>query len=326
VTGAAGRRLAVGDAWAAAIVATLVRPLSWALGLLGFLVGGGLVLVAWPILVLPTPTGVQTMLGAPVTALVFGVPAAGLILLAAIAGIGGFALVTGAVIVGAWAERHGIGLTLDAAAEEGAIEAIPLDGAPGTLRVTVVRLLALGPVVVVMVLSAQRVYDVVYRELILPDDLLTPLPLRVVAALPVHLGALLLTWLLADSAAAMGVRRLVLERRSVGAAWLLGWYEVARRPLRVLGTAIGGVLVVAFLLGPSLAAAAIGWSRVRDLLVEGRAPFIAIPAVLVWVAIWIGSLVLASVATGVRAAAWTMIAVQRDAPAAGDGKEPAGLT
>jgi hypothetical protein len=91
----------------------------------------------------------------------------------------------------------------------------------------------------------------------------------------------------------------------------------------VLGTAIGGALVVAFLLGPSLAAAAIGWSRVRDLLVEGRAPFIAIPAVLVWVAIWIGSLVLASVATGVRAAAWTMIAVQRDALPPG-GEERAG--
>ena len=242
MTGAAGRRLALGDAWAAAVVATLVRPLSWALGLLGFLAGGGLVLVAWPILVLPTPTGIQTILGAPITTLVFGVPTAGLILLAASAVIGGFALVAGAVVMGAWAERQGIGVTLEAAAEEGAIEAIPLEGAPGTLRVTVVRLLALGPVVVVMVLSAQRVYDVVYRELILPDDLVTPLPVRVAAALPVHLGALLLAWLLADSAAAMGVRRLVLERRSVGSAWVLGWYEVVRRPLRVLGTAIGGAL------------------------------------------------------------------------------------
>jgi hypothetical protein len=322
VTGAAGSRLAVGSAWAAAVVATLARPVSWALGLLGFLVGGGLVLVAWPILALPTPTGVQTILGAPVTALVFGVPAAGLVLLAAVGTLGGFVFVASAVTIGAWAERQGIGVAVEAAAEEGAIEAIPLDGAPGTLRVTVVRLLALVPVVAVIALSAPHVYDVVYRELVLPDDLVTPLPVRVAAALPLHLGVLLLTWLLADAAAAMGVRRLVLERQGVGAAWLLGWYEVARRPLRVVGTAIGGAVLVALLVGPSLAAAAIGWSQVRDLLVEGHAPFIAIPAVLLWVAIWLGSLVLASVGSGIRAAAWTMIAVRPGEPG---GAEPAGI-
>jgi hypothetical protein len=316
--GAVPRRLGVGDAWAAAIVTTLVRPVTWALGLLGFLAGGGLLMVAVPILVLPTPTGVQTILGAPVTALVFGVPTTGLIVLAAIATVGGFGLVTGAAFVGAWAERQGIAVTLEAAAEEGAIEALPLEGAPGTLRVTVIRLLALAPVVAVIAVSATHVYDVVYRELVLPADLVTPLPVRIVVALPVHLGMLLAVWLLADAAAAMSVRRLVLERRSVGAAWVLGWYEVARRPLRVLGTAIGGALLVALLLGPSLAAAAIGWSRVRDILVDGRALYVAIPAVLVWVAIWLGSLVLASVATGIRASAWTMIAVDR-APAGLDG-------
>lgn len=305
----AARRLPLGEAWAAAVVATLARPLLWALGLLGFLVGGGLLVVVWPILALPTPTGVQTILGAPITTLVFGVPTTTLILLALAAGAGGFVLVTTAVAVGAWAERQGIGVTVEAAADEGAIEAIPLDGAPGTLRVTVLRLLALGPVVVVMALSAPHVYDVGYRELVLPGDLVTPLPIRIAAALPAHLAALMLAWLLADAAAAMGVRRLVLERRSVGSAWLLGWYDLVRRPLRVLGTAVGGVAVVALMLGPSLVAAALGWDRVREILVEGRAPYIAIPAVLIWVAIWLGSLVLASVAAGLRASAWTMIAV-----------------
>jgi hypothetical protein len=310
--------LPVGDAWAAAIVATLVRPVTWALGMLGFLAGGGLLVVAVPVLVLPTPTGVQTILGAPLTTLVFGVPAMALVLIALAATAGGLVLVTAATIVGAWAERQGIAATLDGAADEGAIEAVDLDGAPGALRVAVVRLLALAPVIAVAVLSARHVYDVVYRELILPAELATPLPVRIVVALPLHLGGLLLVWLLADSAAAMGVRRLVMERRSVGAAWALGWFEVVRRPLRVLGTGIGGVLVVALLLGPSLAAAAIGWGRVRDILVEGRAPFIALPAVVVWVAIWLGTLVLGSVGAGVRASAWTMIAVRRPAPTSPD--------
>lgn len=312
MTAAARRRLGFGDAWAAAVVATLIRPVSWALGLLGFLAGGGLVIIAWPILTLPTPTGLQTILGAPLTTLAFGIPTTGLLVLVALGSLAGFALVALAVVVGSWAEREGIAVTIEAAADEGAIEAISTAGAPGTLRVAVLRLLALGPMLLVAALSATHVYDVVYRELILPDDLGTPLPLRVVAALPVHLGALLVVWLAADAAGAMGVRHLVLERRSVGTAWVLGWYDVVRRPLRVAGTALGGLVLLAFLVGPSLAAAAIGWAQVRDILVEGRHPFVAVPAALLWVAIWLGCLVLASVATGVRASAWTMIALERE--------------
>ena len=65
-------RLAMTAVLPGAIVVTLVRPVSWALGLAGFLAGGGLLLVAWPILVLPTPTGLQNALGGPLSTLVFG--------------------------------------------------------------------------------------------------------------------------------------------------------------------------------------------------------------------------------------------------------------
>jgi hypothetical protein len=308
VTGAAVRRLSFRDAWTTALVATLVRPVTWALGLLGFLAGGGLVLVAWPILVLPTLTGLQTLLGAPVTTLVFGVPTAGLVLLVGGGVLAALVIVVGAVLVGAWAEREGIGVTLEAAAEEHAIAPVPLEGAPGTVRVAVIRLLALVPVVLVAALSTPRLYEVVYHELILPDDLGTPLPIRVIRAVPVHLGLLLLVWLLSDGAGAIGVRRLVLERRGVMAAFALGWIEVVRHPVRSLGTAVGGALLVALMLGPSLAAAALGYGRLQEILVQGRGPLFAVIAVLAWVAVWIGGLVLGSVATGVRASAWTMIA------------------
>ena len=65
-------RLPWGTVISGAFVVTLLRPVSWALGLAGFLAGGGLLLVAWPILVLPTPTGLQNALGGPVSSLVFG--------------------------------------------------------------------------------------------------------------------------------------------------------------------------------------------------------------------------------------------------------------
>jgi len=311
-SGAAGR-LPLGSVLAGAVVATLVRPMSWALALAGFLAGGGLVLVAWPILVVPTPTGLQNALGGPITTLVFGVTTPELVALIGAVVVGAVLLVVAAVFTGAWAERAGILVTLEAAAEEEIADPPALDGAPGAWRVAALRLLGLVPVVVALVLAWKPIYDTTYHELILPDDLATPLPIRVIRALPLLLAGLGLVWLLADAAATVGVRHLVLERRSVGSAWLAGWADLARRPLRILVTAIAGLALVLALLGPSLVAAAVGWSRVRDILAGGRDPVVAVVAVVIWVSIWLGSLVLAGVGAGIRAAAWTLELPRRPA-------------
>jgi hypothetical protein len=110
----------------------------------------------------------------------------------------------------------------------------------------------------------------------------------------------------------VGVRRLVLERRRVLASWVLGWADLARRPLRVVPTALAGLLVLTLLTAPALAAAAVGWGRVREILVGGRDPVIVVGAVLVWVAIWLGCLVLAGVGSAVRAAMWTLEVPKRE--------------
>ncbi len=64
--------------------------------------------------------------------------------------------------------------------------------------------------------------------------------------------------------------------------------------------------MLALLVGPAMVAAATGWSHVRDILVGGRDPLTAVGAVGIWVAIWLGGLVLAGVGAAVRAAAWTL--------------------
>lgn len=301
---------------AGAVLVTLIRPLSWVLGLAGFLAGGGLVLVAWPILVLPTPTGLQNALGTPVSSLVFGSPTPALVALVAGGGAAAMMMAATAMLAGAWAEREGIGVALEAAAEEGLAPAVDLAGAPGVLRIAVVRLLDLVPVAIALGLAWGPVYDAAYRELVLPDDLVTPLPLRVMADVP-HLVVLVaVAWLVSDSAAAVGVRCLVLERRSVLGAWVDGWGELVRRPLRVIGTAILGLGVLVLLTGPALAAAAVGWARVRDILGDDRDPIVTLAAVVIWVSIWLGGLVLAGVGAGIRAAAWSL-AVPRRLPSAG---------
>lgn len=296
--------------WAAAVV-TLVRPSTWVVGLAGFLAGGGIVLAAWPILVLPTLTGIQNLLGTPVSSLVFGAPSAELVALVAwTLGIGITALVAG-LLAGAWAERRGIEMVIEAAAEEGFTAAAPdLARAPGVVRLALLRFLALGPPLVVAALAWPTLYDVTYHELILPEDLVTPLPVRVIVRIPGFVAAVLVAWLLSDAAGATGVRRLVLERRSVISAWGLGWLDLVRRPHRILPTAVLGLAAVVLAGGPALLVAGLGWDRVREMLLVGRDPVVAGLAVVTWVAIWLGALVLLAAGAAFRAAAWTTESVR----------------
>ena len=315
-------RFGWGSVVTGAFTVTLLRPVSWALGLLGFLAGGGILLVAWPVVVLPTPTGIQNQLAGPISSLVFGAPSPALVILI-VGGLGGSAvLVVAATLLGAWAERQGIELVLDAAADDGLRPGpATLDGAPGAWRIAVVRLLALAPVMLAAVLASGPVYDVAYRELVLPRELVTPLPLRVLGQVPLQVLGVAVAWLASDAAAALGVRHLVLARRSVPAAWLLGWRDLVRRPRQTITTALLGTGVLAALLGPSMAAAALGWGRVRDILEAGHDPVTVVTATLVWVAIWLGGLVLAGVGASVRAAAWTLAMPVEES--AQDGSSPA---
>ena len=290
-----------------ALVVTLVRPLSWAIGLAGFLAGGGIIVMTWPILVLPTPTGLQNALGGPVSSIAFGAPSAVLVTLIVVGGLIAVLLVVAGIGIGAWAERELIAVALAAAADEAIIgDPAAVNGAPGWPRIAVIRALSLVPVIAVALLASRTLYDVTYRELILPDDLVTPFPIRVIGDVPGIVLAIFVAWLLADTAASVGVRRLVLQRRPVLVAWLLGWADIVRRPLRVLPTAIVGIGVMVFAAGPGLLAASVGWARVRDVILSGRDPLTVLAAVLIWVGVWLGALALAGVGAAFRSAAWTL--------------------
>jgi hypothetical protein len=303
----------------AAIVATLVNPASWAFGLAGFLAGGGLLLVAWPIFVLPTPTGLQTLLGGPAITLVFGTVSTTLILLIAGGLTAAVAVVIAACWVGGWAERQGIVVALGAAADEGLLRgpAPGLAGAPGAGRITIVRLLSMVPVLAVLGLAWTPVYRAAYRQLTVPDELVTPLPIRVMLDVPGLVAAIVVVWLVSDAAGALGVRRLVLERRGVMASWLLGWADLVRSPLRVLGTQLAGLSVLVLAVAPAMLAVGTGWGRAREALVDGRAPIMIVAIVATWVAMWLGGLVLAGVAAAFRNAAFTFLAMVRRHPGGG---------
>ena len=64
--------MSVGATLVAALLAVLDRPSTWALGLAGFLVRGGVVLVAAPIVVLPTAGGLANILAPLLEDVAFG--------------------------------------------------------------------------------------------------------------------------------------------------------------------------------------------------------------------------------------------------------------
>jgi hypothetical protein len=292
---------------AGAFVVTLLRPQSWLIGLAGFLAGGGIVLLTVPVAILPTLTGLQNALGGPVSTLVVGTPSASLLLLISLVLVGACVMVIAGLVTGAWAERQGTCLALAVACDEGLVGPAPdLSGAPGTGRIALLRGLSLVPVAIAAGLAWPPLYDATYRELTLPTDLASPLPVRVIRAVPWSLAAIAITWLISDAAASVGVRRLLVERQSFVAAWALGWWELVRRPLRVLGTALVGGVAVVLVVAPAMLAATAGWERVREVLLGGGDPVSALLAVLIWVAIWSGGLVLAGVGAAVRVAAWTL--------------------
>ncbi len=299
-------RLPIATVLTGAFVVTLLRPLSWALGLAGFLAGGGLLLLAWPVVVLPTPTGIQNALGGPMSTLIIGTPSPAMLTLIGVGAAAGLALGLGGLVAGAWAERNLIGVGLEAADDEAMLAAPKLEGAPGTWKVALLRLFALLPPIAAAILVWQPLYAAAYHELVLPDDLVTPLAVRVIRDVPWHVIAPIMVWVAADTAGALGVRRLVIERRPVIIAWLLGWVDIVRSPIRVLVTAVFGLAIVALLTGPAMVAAGAGWARVRDVMTHESEPVAAFVTVSVWVAIWLGGLVLAGVGAAIRANAWTL--------------------
>ena len=158
-----------------AIVVTLVRPLSWLLGLAGFLAGGGMLLMAAPVVVLPTPTGIQNALGAPLSTLVFGTPSTAMVL----RDRGGRGRRSRAPARRPARGRLGRAPPDRAPAGRGrrrgpARDAPRSTGRPGPWRRHRAGAVLL-PVIAVGIVAWQPVYDATYRELVLPIDLVTPL-------------------------------------------------------------------------------------------------------------------------------------------------------
>jgi hypothetical protein len=328
---AAARRRPSAPWWRAAAVATSVavrRPPLWAYALVAFLTRGGVLVLAGPIVVLPTVIGISNFVGpASVTA---GGPAPRLVLLGVAAVLAAAALVIAGTLLAAAAEtalhRASVGAADDAGGRSplafGARVA-PVAAGRGTLRVAAIRLALLGPVLVVTGFALPPWVAAAYRELTLPSDVATPLVVRILAGAPAASVAVVLAWLAAEVVGGFAARRAVL----LGAGWVRALGSGALDPFRA---PVGAVLTTAVALVLGVATTAVGvvalaaaWDAVRGPLVDEGLSLAALAGSLLLVAAWVAALGLAGIAAAVRATLVTAELLRHRPAAEAEPSEPA---
>jgi hypothetical protein len=293
---AAARRPGVVAVLAAATRWTLARPATWPIALVAFLARGGVLVVALPFLVLPTPIGIAAWIGAD--AVTADGPAARLLVLAAAAAVVAGGLVVVGTVAAAAADRA---VLADWAAD--AAVGSPASRTRGTAatvgRIVAVRAVAAIPAAIAIAWAVPRLADAVYRQLTLPDDLATPLVLRVLVMAPEAVVAVALGILVGELLAGPATVHVAAEGDGALQALARVPRDLVRRAVPVLGAFLVGLLLLAVGLVVPLVAGVAAWDLARRALTAGSDPLAAVAGVAAFVA----ALVLALVAAG-AVAAW----------------------
>jgi len=312
-----------GAALTGALLVTLASPATWPLALAAFLLRGGLVVVALPILVLPTPVGLGNVLAPTLTAFVFGGVSAGLLILVATIVLAGLTWVVAggllAAILEAEAARIVVAHEEVAPPEEIRTHQGAVDNLSDTLtprvarrrraeagRVFMARVLAHLPLGVALAWGSTRLVAVTYRELTNPGDVATPLIWRVLLASPEVVAAIVVTWTIGQALGAMAARRVVLARGGVFRALRDASLTLLRRPVAVLADFWLPTLVLGLALAPSAVAAGSAGDVVREAMNSPDDPVQLGLAVVLFVSLWVVGLTLTGVICAWRAAVWTI--------------------
>ena len=310
-----------------AFVVTLGRPSLWLLGSLGFAARGGFLLLALPIITIPSPvvlsvifrgrfaaTGISSELELVVALLVAGLLLGGL-LLAALADVAAFERLIGDPESGEL--RAGV-------------DARPLERGEGrrlVLTLAGIQALALLPAAIVSLGLYQGLTSLVISEVQAPSSLETPLVLRVLEAARDPLLAFALLLLLADTLYALASRAVLAWHFRVGlpgrprpsgaaAAAIHGAERLVVRPLRTLATGALAWSVSLVVLLPIVWASSVAWDGVRGAylapggLSEPTTLLLVFLVSLAFAAIWVAGSILAGFASALRAALWSAEALR----------------
>lgn len=282
--------------WRAAARASMAllseRPGLLAVGLAGYLARGGLLLFALPFLVLPTVVGIGNWMG-PTSITAAGPSERLLWLTGAFVAVGVVGLALGTV-VGAFADLH---LFRAAEAVDAARRGRPPREPGGSkallARLVLIRLLAIVPVSVALAWAANRFGAAAYRELILPDELVTPIVLRVLDRTRDVVAIVVAAWLFGELLGGLAVRHHLRCGDPIPVALVRPFVDLVRRPITTIVTFTLGAVLPFLVLAPPLALAWLLFGGVRFALADGELARM-VAATVVFIAVWAAGLAAAA--------------------------------
>jgi hypothetical protein len=297
--------------WSAALGASLLivlaRPALWVMALAGFLVRGGILLFLLPIVALPSPVGLANVVAPTITSLVFSGPTTEFIVLVAVLGVITALVFFAATWAAAVAERA---LILAVASDEELPDGIRVAAHPRARawRLVGVRLAVQLPLWVVLALASPRIVEITYRELTLPSDVVTPIAVRVLRAVPELIGGVAVAWVGGEIVGAIAARRIVLRGESIGRALRGALVDFVLRPLGPTGAFVVTTSALLLTVVPIVAAAGLAFGGVRTALGTGGQgqALGALVALALFITVWAAGLVVAGLLAAWRSAALTL--------------------
>jgi hypothetical protein len=293
---------------AVALAIVVSEPRLWVLGIAGFLLRGGWLILAVPIWTVPSPVGLTTLIGADA----IGTGGLSPALLTIVVGlfIGLVLVVVLSAVGAAWVDvvafehfvRERETLELRAGREPAAISA-------SARRRLVLRLVflyagALVPAAAALLVTALAIAQATYQDFLLPGPLDVPLVVRVVGAALGPLLVLIACLVFAEGVSSVGTRGLLARR-----------FGVAPAQRHTVGSAVRiaalSWITTLLLIIPGIASTLTGWAAIRsaflapDALSGVDSAVAAGGVTLVFVGLWAAALVLAGVSSVIRSALWS---------------------
>lgn len=305
--------MGIGGTAVAALLAVLERPSTWLLGLVGFLVRGGWLVVLAPIVVLPTAVGLANVVAPLVEDIAFGRRTDEVMSVGVAALIIALVWLIGAGLLAAAVEVEGVRETLPGIGGRRSVRhALPHP----VWRVLAIRVVTLIPLVVALAWSSFRLISVGYRELTVPSDVAVPISLRIVAGVPDALIAMVLTWLFGEVVGGVAARRVILDAEGVRVALRHSLGDLRRDAGRLVSlAALSGLALLVAIAGTALATGTT-WDALRAALADGDVAIGAVALVVLFVALFTAGLVILGLTTAWRSAVWTaVVADEVHAPA-----------
>jgi hypothetical protein len=313
-----------GQGWAG----RMARALAFGLGkrdnvivaLAGFLVRGGILVLALPAAILPSVIGLAGATGVDAFG-IDGRPTAWLFEIVAVGVVGVVVSLALASFIGSLIDVWLIEAAIDGAGTP-VREGRPLPRTGLLIDMISVRGFCLLPLAGAIAWAGSRIYSAAYAELTTPTNLVTPLPVRVIESAADAIVVVVLAWLVTETIAAIAVRRMVLADhgvvRSIGGAIA----QVLRRPLSTAGTVLAttGATLLATALAVAATSTAFDWCRIAARNEEPIAitlgmgplsttrdfrPVVFVLTALVLAVAWVAAAALSGAASAWRSAAWT---------------------